>query len=1161
MPDLPLLDRIPWITVIVVAIMVVALALVIWLVVRWWRQRDAAPRPSPQPALARQLAEVWLPFYRDLPLRARHFPTVIVMGDAGAGKSHLIDARARWRSQANQFFPSAVDSPQLQLYLGSDVVVHELSAPLLRDIGRATRRALVRLWRRLGARAIVVLVVDARALSTTPPETLRELAELVRGKIGAFPARCRAAVEVRVCLSHMDQIEGYDELVTVLGAHHGAFDIAALTERLPDEGMLRFAAQALIAKYDANLAYGLAHRTSDAFVRLVDFYAAFPVLLTRLAPLLRSLTGDDPDQPHYRPSGLYLGSVDPDSRVGDPFVVDRSLAASSIAHQRQRHRRAALAVALGGVTVVGALMAWHQARVATAEQAIASYRELDKSAAGAGESSARRVSDEIARMHHGERLWLGHSFVERKRELQDGFAKALRDRYLQPLLKVQTVNRSTMLYVVALLYASEANGLRALVRDNLGLWVSKIGVSSTVVTAYLDVSDEQYQTAEPFDPQYVGSDWQSYVFGRIKPLYDQPQRLSQAQLDALNRDPPQLYDEREYAVRARVVELLSAQLALATHPPIAKLLASPLGESEWIETHAVALRGMAAAVANQQLAKASPGTLGELSADLEHMLAVPASHGAVFRVSRVEGGRTESFELDDKIWTRKLALSSAAALIAAVHDPYLDKPEQAIAFFPADNTLRETTADKYTAVAFARQVAPALSFITDRVGGLGLAKDEQAALETMYREQIEAYAEQYASALRAEYDSFRFDAGSEQALPFALTALVQPSSRFTRFLAAISTNATPALGDGPYYAIMAESLAGFRPLADLLAPAKGTIPGLAPYQHLISELAAALDPTAPGAAGATGAPTTLASSLSLTGALTLNKLTGADKDRVAQISGWLTGANVDRSLQGPFLAPAEAVYAFGTSEINRAIRQAWTSELAPLIAPLLARFPFRVNARSDVTVAELVAVLRAQGKQPGSFWASFQRWLGPVTVQRGDRYQWISGVTAAADALATINDLARLSRTLWDGDGNPSALPIEIIPQPLDAGPAGGRVPTLACLRSGAGAVYAFNQRPGASTFQLRWWEQGVSSVLLKMSNPSTAEVVTYSIDESESPFSFFRLLCRARNPSVQRTPATGACEPGRGTRAWDIPVGGSSTRSVTLTLETDPWTVFQIGR
>src|SRR5690349_6040513 len=100
-----MLDGISWTAVIVVAIVLVLLAVAIWLVLRWRRRRDAAPRTQNQASLADQLPPIWTRFYRDLPPRARHFPTLIVMGDAGSGKSHLIDARVDWRSQANQFYP------------------------------------------------------------------------------------------------------------------------------------------------------------------------------------------------------------------------------------------------------------------------------------------------------------------------------------------------------------------------------------------------------------------------------------------------------------------------------------------------------------------------------------------------------------------------------------------------------------------------------------------------------------------------------------------------------------------------------------------------------------------------------------------------------------------------------------------------------------------------------------------------------------------------------------------------------------------------------------------------------------------------------------------------------------------------------------------------
>jgi hypothetical protein len=629
-------------------------------------------------------------------------------------------------------------------------------------------------------------------------------------------------------------------------------------------------------------------------------------------------------------------------------------------------------------------------------------------------------------------------------------------------------------------------------------------------------------------------------------------------------------------VRNQIVDLLRAQLALATHPPITKLLNSPLGDSAWVETNAAALRGISAAVENHSLAEASPRTLGELGTELERMLIAPPIGKEVYRLARDKNGTPETFEFDVAIWKHKLALASAALTIAAVRQHDLETPDRPIGFFAPGTVLRGVggggvtqgpTAElpgMYTAAVFARDVAPALDFITSRAPKLGLGEDEGAALSDLYRDQIDAYAASYARALRTYYDSFRFDPGSEEALPFSLSALLQPSSWFVRFLSTVSVNAMPALGDGPYYAVMAENLADFRPLAELLVSAKGAIPGLAPYQKIIADLVTALEPApaAPADADAT-TPATLASTLSRTGTLTLSKLTGADKDRVAQVSGWLTGANVDRDLQAPFLAPVQSVYSLGTSDINRAIGQAWTGELSPLIAPLLARFPFRVGARDDVAVADLEAVVRAQGKQPGSFWTGFQRWLGPVTVQRSNRYQWIGGgVSGPAGALATVNDLARLSRALWDADGNATALPIKITPRPLDASPAAGRVPTLAYLRSGSSAVYAFNQRPGSSTLALQWWDQGTSSLILELRKPGTTDATTYSVDESEAPFSFFRLLCRARSPSVQRAQAAArGCDPRGGPRVWDIPLDGSATRSVTLTLDSDPWALFQIAR
>ena len=1172
MPPLPSwFERIPWIPILVIVLALVVLALAIWLFVRWRRRRADAPSTS-DPGPGRQLADAWRPFYHRLPARARHFPTVIVMGDAGAGKSQLINARIDWRGQANQFFPSSVDSPHLQLYLGSGVVVHELSAPVLRDTRRATRRALVRMWRNLGPSATVVVAVDARTLATTPPDNLRELAELVRGKLGALPARCRAAIAVRICLTHLDQIDGYDELVAVIGAQHGPLDVHALGDRLTDARAVSAAARELVARLDGNLAYGLVHRPSDGFARLIGFYTAFPVVLSQLAPLLHTLTGESADHPHYPPAGLYLSSSAPDHHVGDPFLVDRDLVAYSIAHQRRFHLRASLAVAAAGLSLVGALM-WRQYREVTAAQvAVADYDDRVTLGRGPGEPKAHEVATALAHMYIGERLWIGRTFAARKRELEDTFADHMRTQYILPKLENLTTktqaDRATTMYVVALLYASEDNGLEQLIRDNLPFWVSKLNLSLTVVSTYLDLNQDQYAATIEFAPMYTGADWQGYVFDQLKPLYDQTAPLTQPQLDALEHDAPVLFDAREYEIRRHVIALLSARLELATQPSIKALIDSPLGVSDWVESNIDALSGISAAVTRSQLTPASPHTLGELARDLERILATPATGREVHHLSRTQSAQTESFAFDVATWSRKLAQSSAALMIANAHAT-LARPDEALGFFAAGAAAGATASDSstqgpsaslpsvYTAAAFAQHVAPALDFITTRAAGLGLSPDDQATLADLFHTQIADYAGRYAGALRAYYTSFRFDPGSEAALPFTLTAMMQPSSWFLRFLTTVATNAAPALGDGAYYQVMADNLQDFRALAELLAPAKGTIPGIAWYQQLITQLATALEPAAPGATAPAAGEPGLATTLSPSGLLMLNKLTGADKDKVAQINGWLAGANVQADLASPFLAAVQAVYGFGLRDLDRAVGQAWANEMSPVITPILTRFPFQPGATDEVAVADLEAVLRAQGKQPGSFWTRFARWLAPVTVAHNGRYQWLGDVTGPAGTLDTINALARLSRALWDADGNPAALPVDVTPLPLDATPIAGRVPTMASLTAGAAAVYAFNQRPRPSTLALSWWDQGASSILVRLIKPGTTDTVTYSIDESGSAFSFYRLLCRAHSPNraVARS-----CNAARGPLVWDVPLGGVATRPITLTLDTDPWALFHIG-
>lgn len=1222
-PDSSWVDSIPWTTVLIVAIVIVVLAIAIWLFVRWWRRRSKRQSAAESPSLADGLSDIWQPFYRGLPRRALHFPTVVVMGEPGVGKSTLIASRVSWRGQANQYYPSAANSPEMQLYMGPDVVAHELSAPLLRDVSGKTRRALTRMWRHMGPSAVVVAVLDARTLATTPPQTLRELAQLMRGKVRLFPRSQRKRVEMRVVLSNMDQLEGYREFAAVVGAKHGPLDVHLLGEDYVD-------AAALVAAFDSNLSYGLTSQTGDEFRRLVSFYSKFPAVLAPLAPFLQALRGDDSYGDRYPLSELHLSSLTPEEHVGNPFRADPAQVAASAAQERKRHVYGSLAVAAAGIALVGGLSYWHYNRIADADAMVDAYNaELDATnvdsqivQAATLHGLRKRASASIRKMRETEWLWLRRSFTERKNHVEETFTQAIRDEYLLPRLKAdESVDRLEAARVVSLLYGSRKNALGALVKRHKGLWAGPLDIPAQTIRDYVDNSPARYEPLLPFELADDRDTWPKYLYVHLRPAFEKStltlvpggrgtttgttsgttsggQATNKRAIDVKNR-LPRLSSRKEYQVLTRAIELLSADEALAAHPPIAALIRDPPEDSEWVTANFAQLSGLQSMIANGRVDANdfdTPSSLMQLLNALEALFdSVPAS-GAVYSFEFVFGGEPQKLEFSAVAWAKLLARTKARLLIDEFEYRH-ERIPPSLAFFPDRADPVDIPAEsgvgvgptkglpgQYTADSFARYVAPVLDLAANRLGPpelegvdltdlklLDLAEDDRAQLARFIQRATRQYASDYASSLRTYYDSFEFKPGSEAALPFALVELTVPVSWFTDFLGTVGENAAPKLDyENSYYDPMVENMARFSALAKLLAESEGSIPGIAPYVAIVSELLAALEANeiAIAEAAATGAtdddPSELALDLSPTGMLVLSTLDGEFKDARAQVVGWLQGAGISNSLHEPFLEPVRLMYSVGTANINAEVAEAWREDLRPLVSPLLARFPFNRGSDREVSLAELESVLRAQGEEPGTLWASFAQLLGRVTTRRNGDYRMRTGLRDRAGMLPTINDLLDLSQTLWDADGNRIELPVAITPAPLDRRGYDGRVPTRAYLRSGNASVWAFNQRPERQTLKLAWWDQGTSSVTVEMTKPNTTDTEQHSLEAPDAVFSFYRLLCQGVQPE-DPPPARpkDPCWRANGKLTWNVRIDTRRKieRDVTFTLETDPWAPFRIQR
>ena len=154
-------------------------------------------------------------------------------------------------------------------------------------------------------------------------------------------------------------------------------------------------------------------------------------------------------------------------------------------------------------------------------------------------------------------------------------------------------------------------------------------------------------------------------------------------------------------------------------------------------------------------------------------------------------------------------------------------------------------------------------------------------------------------------------------------------------------------------------------------------------------------------------------------------------------------------------------------------------------------------------------------------------------------------VSALGPLLETVNDLARVSTLLWTEDGKNQPLRVRVLPHPLRAFAATAAQPVAVRLVAGEGHVDYFNQKPAETVLELDWTKRQTSALsVISASQDPVKSLEPPAMIVSGSPWSFFRLLQRARKEGAIRT--------------WRIPAGDSDPVSISMTIRENVTDAFR---
>ncbi|WP_438011800.1 type VI secretion protein IcmF/TssM N-terminal domain-containing protein [Sorangium sp. So ce321] len=690
-----LLESVPgWVWAALAVLLVVGgAAVAVWLFRR--RKKASLPAPNKAPSLAKDsLLDLWNGFLDRQPRAARHYPVFIVLGGACAGKTHLIDARIDLKKQAAQFRKSVEQSDLMQLYPGKELLVQEILAPLLRDTSDDARAALTALWGAIRWQApTVVMALDARKLLEDRPDELRELGQLTRGKLDILSDVRGKRVPVRLCLTHLDAIEGYHELVKVL-RDRGAARPLPLGDGASSAGLHRG-----LASLDAYLPGAVALLSKEEFDRFIGFFARATDLLGALSAFTAGLDEDV----GLANDSLYLSALDPEEHLGDPFVVDPRTLAALAADARQaewRLRTVCLAVLVFSATAMAGFYGYHGYRLGEASDAVdrlvRAAAQGPRATAGDDLTEAERAAGEqLAELFRSEAIWplLRYSFTDDKQQLRKRFVDAVRTAYLLPLLGGR-LDRDRLVYAVGLLYAARDNDLGALVRRVGGeTFAERIGVPGPVPEDYVENSERAWSKvaqavpSTPVDPRSPSTDldvWFDYL-ADLNGAYARDE-LTLSQLKDLQQRAVPLADVLDastwYPTVRSILELLSRDWRLDLDAMFGPLAAAPTAPP-WVNDNHDTLAGLLAMVQNARL---RPTRVDGIS--LQELLTLLAPQAAP--AAPAAASATAAAASSVPAAPAAPAAASAAAAASSAAPPASGSAPAASAPAPADRTYRLT---------------------------------------------------------------------------------------------------------------------------------------------------------------------------------------------------------------------------------------------------------------------------------------------------------------------------------------------------------------------------------------------------------------------------------------------------------------------------------------
>ncbi len=1179
---------------VILLIILISLALFLWRKKRKAKKAapaEGAPTPTEEEATPERptipkssLVNIWKSFLKGIPGKFRRsimmYQPFVVMGESGSGKSLLIGNYTDWQGQSRQFYPSFTQDPLLQIYLGSKIIVQEIPQSLLEDTSKSARIALLRLWKPgfKKKEPTVVVVLNAIALKSDTPESLKKLAQVIRGKINLIYEIRKEPVNVCIALTYMDQMVGYTEFTDFLrksdiplklefetreesGKSGSSRDHQGGNEDGVESKTPLSELKVCLEPYEAYLTKALTNQPAGDYLKMISFMRAAPELFSALDVFIKILRTPEPLSPPPEIIRLSLAShKERDHLISNPFETTVSGDDGHEIHPVQKHKIAAAAIAVIGLLYLGGGYVYQLNLLKNM------YREVDvlqKSPRSKYDEGVKKAFLTISSRQRNDPVLkvAPNFFPDANRNLRERLITIIRNNYLLPdleLMATQEDTGETMLYLLALVYATNTNELGKLVLDNLPEWSANLGLSPVLINDYIQNNEKPWNKAvtvgkfmqESGETPYDDLQSWAFFFHKINRAKEQPyideKRLRKLQLEA-EYFLQKIYEVERYDIMVRIIELLDMETPMGIQTDLIR-------RSGHFQMAKDTIRELLQYVLEKkiQYPPSDNIALGEFIEKSQVLIALGDEQEQMFRFTL----QRREFIFSTKKWNHLITRSQLYLFVRKFIE--WNKSNDGLVFFedgaefsniemnPASRgrlffTGKGKIDGWYTRSAFDQKVRPVLVEFPDFLSRLPLTEKEQNRLSQFVLKQVESYGRRYVGEYRNYYEKFHIKASNIEELRYVLNQLRQASSPLHEFLQTLKENTVLDTSDSKYLQPLAFEMAKLDFIRRLMLEEKGVFPEFEKYLTIMEQMRGDIE--AETAGGGDGDTSGLNEKLAPAGRIALAIFLGKEGSYKHMVYKWLKDVGVPDDARHFFMEPVDAAFEIGLTEIASKVESEWDLLQKRDIRPLADKFPFDRSAEKQVSISDLEAATHPQGR----FWSTFKGVLAPVCIEtktgwipKSDAFELPSGM------LETANAMLKLTHLLWDAEGNRKPVQISVKPLQLPRMEKGEPSLVLGYIQCGNSTVFAFNQMASFRPLEFEWWKSIPASVGAEFVEPGSAKKAYRTHSIPASYFSLFHLLDRAE---IEKDDVY----------VWSTPSPEPVNRPVNIrfVLESNPWNLF----